>query len=191
MSTFFTSDTHFFHENIIKYSNRPFNDAIEMNHVLINNWNSRVKPDDIIYHLGDFSFGSADGTKKVLDRLQGRIFFARGNHDKVFEKNKHLCDRFEDVRDYYELKFQKKNGEGGHLVMCHYAMLVWNKSHRGSYMLHGHSHGSLKYPYPMRIMDVGSDPQGFFPISLEEVEKYMEKINQTVVDHHGSGRKTD
>lgn len=190
MTIYFTSDTHWGHKNILKYSNRPYKDVDEMNQHLIINWNSRVRPEDTIYHLGDFSFLDVVGTKKVLDRLQGRIFFCRGNHDQVLEKNKHLQDRFEDVHDYYELKFQKKNGEGGHIVMSHFAMLVWNKSHRGSYMLHGHSHGSLKYPHPMRIMDVGVDPQKYFPISLEEVEKHMEKIDTQPVDHHGTGRKT-
>lgn len=182
---YFTSDTHFGHRNILKYCNRPFADQWEMDNALIVNWNSRVQPDDVIYHLGDFSFHDAEGTQKVLDRLNGRIYFCRGNHDQVFKKNKHLQNRFEDVRDYYELKFQKIKGDEGRIVMSHFPMVVWNKSHRGSYMLHGHCHGTLKYPMKARIMDVGSDPQDYFPISIEEVERHMNTLEHEIVDHHG------
>ena len=68
MSIWFTADTHFGHSNIIKYSNRPFDNADEMDEALIANWNKRVRPGDIVYHLGDFSF------KKGRDAIEGYIF---------------------------------------------------------------------------------------------------------------------
>ena len=81
METFFTADTHFFHRNVIKYDDRPFETLEEMNNVLIKKWNKVVKGDDIIYHLGDISFGSATLTKEVLKKLKGRKRLVRGNHD--------------------------------------------------------------------------------------------------------------
>ena len=42
---FFTSDTHFFHEGIIKFCNRPFESVEEMNETLIRNWNETVPKD--------------------------------------------------------------------------------------------------------------------------------------------------
>ena len=54
---FFTSDTHFHHDNIIRFCNRPFKDVYHMDEELIKRWNEKVGPDDIIYHLGDFAWG--------------------------------------------------------------------------------------------------------------------------------------
>ncbi|MCB0512609.1 MAG: metallophosphoesterase, partial [Bacteroidetes bacterium] len=81
----FTSDTHFFHENIIKYCNRPFSSAEEMNEVLIDNWNSVVKPGDIVYHLGDVTMGqkSHGQFSSLWTRLNGRKRLVVGNHDDV------------------------------------------------------------------------------------------------------------
>ena len=72
---------------------------------------------------------------------------------------------------FEEIYVQDKTAPQGrqHIVLCHYAMLVWNKSHHGSWMLHGHSHGTLKYPFAAKILDVGVDSHNFYPISLDFV----------------------
>ena len=55
MNTFFTSDTHFGHNNIIEYCKRPYTSVEEMDAALEKNWNEVVKPDDLVYHLGDLA----------------------------------------------------------------------------------------------------------------------------------------
>ena len=79
--TFFTSDTHFNHANIIRFCNRPFKDVEQMNEVMIANWNNVIGKDDTVFHLGDFCLGGAAEWTKILDRLNGKIYLIMGNHD--------------------------------------------------------------------------------------------------------------
>ena len=78
---FFIADTHFNHENIIKYCNRPFNNTYEMNEYIIEKWNSVVKNNDTVYHLGDVGFGSLQEVKNLIERLNGTKILLKGNHD--------------------------------------------------------------------------------------------------------------
>lgn len=78
--TFFTSDTHFGHANIIRLCNRPFEDVNEMNEKLIENWNKVVPENGTVFHLGDFAFGGSGLWNKVLDQLNGQIYLIMGNH---------------------------------------------------------------------------------------------------------------
>jgi len=92
MNIWFTADLHFGHGNIIKYCNRPFYTLDEMNTVLIRNWNSSVKKEDLVIHNGDFCFKNSPGGKigegtstpsaYWEKQLNGKIIFIKGNHDK-------------------------------------------------------------------------------------------------------------
>lgn len=77
------SDTHFGHDNIIKYCNRPFKDHAEMDEKLIDNWNSVVKPGDKVYHLGDVFFGDREYFQKLWAKLNGSKRLIVGNHDDI------------------------------------------------------------------------------------------------------------
>lgn len=79
--TFFTSDTHFNHANIIRYCNRPFADVQSMNDAIIARWNSVVGAEDIVWHLGDVGFGDRERLKEIVPKLNGKKFLVRGNHD--------------------------------------------------------------------------------------------------------------
>ena len=178
MKTFFTSDTHFFHSRIIQYCLRPFADATDMNEQLIANWNNVVTPDDVVYHLGDFAFSDEQGVDRVMRRLNFKHFhFIKGNHDEPF------CDWYHSNKDdtylapkvslhpsYLETKI-----EGHKFTLCHYAMRVWNESHRGALHLYGHSHGTLPDDCNSKSFDVGVDCHDFVPISLERVLHLMSK----------------
>ena len=103
MKLYVTSDTHFNHKNIIKYCNRPFNDIYEMNEALINNWNSVVTQNDIIYHLGDFGFGTKEELQEIFDRLNGEKYLIMGNHDKKGRKYYQDLGFIEVYKTKYEL----------------------------------------------------------------------------------------
>lgn len=184
MTTWFTSDLHLGHENIIKYCNRPFRNAAEMDEALIANWNERVHNGDQVYVIGDFSFRDPKDTSTIVSRLNGNIHLVRGNHDK--DKTVNQCrPLFTAVHEgLHELKV-----EGQRIILCHYAFRVWNKSHHGSWHLYGHSHGTLPDDPNSLSLDVGSDCHGYRPISFAEVKDLMAKKTWKPVDHHGEDRE--
>lgn len=173
----FTSDTHFGHGNIIKYTNRPFKSCKEHDSTLVENWNSVVQPEDTIYHLGDFGFGSPGFLNSILKQLNGNIHIVWGNHDKT---TKRLKESFASYQDYLRLKFQDSEIDGtAYIILSHYAFEVWDKKHFGSIHLHGHSHGTLS-PRGARL-DVGIDSInslgfGYRPISYNEIKIYFTKL---------------
>lgn len=88
MATFLTSDTHFWHTNIIGYCDRPYTkldgqpDVMAMNKGMVENWNKIVGPRDTVYHLGDFGFGPPAKLIEARRQLNGKIILIKGNHDK-------------------------------------------------------------------------------------------------------------
>lgn len=189
-NTFFTSDTHFGHKNIIKYCNRPFKDTKEMDEALIDNWNSKVKKGDYVFHLGDFSLsnGNAGG---YLNQLNGYIRFIRGNHDKDAEDLQRNVTRagklppflsFDDVR--------MVSIDGQQIWLSHYAHRVWPKSHRGVWHLYGHSHGTLPDDPNSLSFDCGVDCHNYAPLSFDEVKALMAKKTFKAIDHHGKDEAT-
>lgn len=156
----FTADTHFNHKNIIKFCNRPFSNVEEMNSSLIINWNSKVRMEDTIYHLGDFGFGEV---KPILGKLNGKIVLMRGSHEKSALQYRNW---FKEIHSLLEIRQHDPS-----IILCHYAMRVWSKSHYNSWHLYGHSHGRLS---PIgKSWDVGVDNNNFFPLSLTDIERIM------------------
>ena len=184
---YFTSDIHFGHTNIIKYSKRPYvrdgiNDVNFMNNDIINKYNSVVRPDDTVYILGDVSFDPEPGM--YLSRMVGRKHLIFGNHD--LKSKAKLAPYFESMQDYLVIKVNDPVGNiSVPVVMFHYPIASWDKAHHGSWHLHGHSHGSYKIPYG-RILDVGVDCNQMMPFSLPDVARYMHRREARPVDHHGA-----
>lgn len=171
----FTSDTHYFHNNILKFTDRPYLTVEEMNEDFIEWNNKNVKDNDDFYHLGDFSFGSFEQTLDVVKRLKGKKHLLLGNHCHVMRDNRSTFrDYFESIQDLREVSLGKKKK----IILCHYPMRSWNASNYGSFHLHGHTHGSME-PYGKSV-DVGIDSQfitGKYegrPFHLDEIEKFME-----------------
>lgn len=164
---YFTSDTHYGHYNIIKYSKRPYKDVKEMNEAMIENWNTIVKDDDTVFHLGDIMFSK---DYSILDKLKGKKSFIRGNHDSeviVGEiRKRHLA-----MRDYYELKYFDRK-----LILCHFPLLSWNGARKGTIHVHGHSHGTINdLNVNCRRVDVGVDVYNYRPVSIDQIIDEMEK----------------
>lgn len=167
MKTFFTSDLHFFHNNVIDFCKRPFGSVDHMNHTLIANWNSVVSEEDHVWFLGDFSFGKYDETEDVLAQLKGIKHLIVGNHDrkgradKLF--NRDWSNFFVDSHDYFRLKVDEQK-----FVLCHFPFASWE---RGYINLHGHLHSLKGYKNKFKQYDVGVDANDYTPILLSDVVK--------------------
>lgn len=179
MNTYFTSDLHFGHKNIIKYCDRPFASVPEMDQALIENWNDVVTPGDRIFIVGDFSFHKEDETRRVLRQLRGEKHLVWGNHDKGLRRSKDLLGYFASTQDMAEVKV-----DGQSIVLCHYALRVWNKSHWGAWHLYGHSHGTLPDDPNSLSIDVGVDSHDYRPWAMNELVDVMATKTFVPVDHH-------
>ena len=186
----FTADHHFGHENIIKYVNRPFKDAAHMDAELIERWNSKVAPEDTVYYLGDFTL--SNNAYPYIEQLNGNIKFIFGGHDYKWwplSSEFILLDWKHELLEplvSLELPEFTSNGKFLPVVLCHYPLLSWDRSHYGSIHLHGHTHGTtgksansgdtLLPPKNkggangIRI-DVGVDCHNYFPVSIKKIKE--------------------
>lgn len=171
----FTSDTHFWHTNIIKYCNRPFDTIEEMVMALIHNWNSVVRPSDIVFHLGDFAFCSSSQLKNLVAKLNGTIYLTMGNHDFKMMKHESTKKLFKDVEQQYYIEV-----DGQKIFLNHFPMLCYSGANRKNdpvWQLFGHVHSGLrnlegidlprlKWLLPYQY-DVGVDNNNFTPVSFD------------------------
>ena len=177
---FFTSDTHFDHANIIRFCKRPWSTAEEMNEALVERWNKKVGPNDIVFHLGDFCFGGSAEWKKWREKLNGHIILIRGNHDRKMSSTMEVL--FDEVLYQAQLEI-----DGRSVYLNHYPFLTyggcWRKEKSAVWQLFGHCHskdgikgadsGRLKYLFPTQY-DVGVDNNNYEPVSWEEIKNIME-----------------
>lgn len=167
---YYTSDLHFGHKNVIKYENRPFSSVEEMDEQLISNWNKKVKKGDEVYILGDFGFISGTRANELLNKLNGRKFLIKGNHDHSFLKDKNFDKtKFEWIKEYETIKDNDKI-----VCMFHYPIAVWDRQHYGSIHLYGHIHtkASIQHPLVLQLenaYNVGCDVNDFEPKTLDEL----------------------
>lgn len=165
--TYFVSDLHFGHNNVINYCNRPWKDKHEMNEAMVRIWNKKVKPWDTVYILGDFSL-SPKAAAEFAPRLNGKKHLIVGNHDAPFEYE--TKRKPESMRKKYLINFESvesagfielKNGIG--VFMSHFPYDVeydtrykkYRPKDAGNWLLHGHLHA--KYIKKGKQIDVGFD----------------------------------
>jgi len=191
---YFTSDTHFFHEQLLGMSDfapRPFANVEEMNNTIIDNWNKTVGENDIVYHLGDIAMLHTRPAKaayeqifEVLDQLNGRLVLIKGNHDsrdlfKYLEHHNHSVGdgmkfEFHDVGALIKMNHRQ-------YYLTHYPMMMGIV--KQIINLHGHIH---HYAVPIKEdINVGIDspeldylgekvPFGT-PLSSAQIEKIVEQ----------------
>lgn len=173
----FTADFHLGHKNIIRYCNRPFGTVEEMNQEILERLNARAKANDILYFLGDFTIGPKARAAELRKHIRcKKIFAVPGNHDKDTRK---LTQEFSWLDALVEVSLN-----GQRIVLCHYAMRVWNQSSRGAWHLYGHSHGRLPNLGNSLSMDVGVDTNDFRPWHFDEISKQMALKTEVAREKH-------
>lgn len=191
MTYFFTADDHFGHKRILEYTNRPFASVAEMDSCLVDAWNSVVLPQDQIWHLGDFCLGPVERAIEVASRLNGHKHIVWGNHDERLRKSSEFLKLWESSHDLVTIKVPDRELPTGTqlVVLCHYALRVWDRSHYGSWSLFGHSHGSMPDDPRARSLDVGVDVRpGWGPVSYEQLKGEMKSKKWVPIDGHRGER---
>ena len=158
MEYWFTADQHYNHRKIIEYANRPFYCLQEMDDTLISNHNEVVKKEDIVIHAGDFAFvKTLQQANEYFKRLNGKHIYLKGSHDRWMPR--------------HTLQIWEKTIQEQFIVVCHYNMRTWHRSHYNSWQLYGHSHGKLKPAG--KQWDIGVDNNNFYPVSFEQIKEIM------------------
>ncbi|MDF1584846.1 metallophosphoesterase family protein [Marinimicrococcus flavescens] len=161
MRVFFTSDTHFGHGGALGLFKRPFASVAAMDEALVCRWNAVVRPEDEVWHLGDFALRRTPAAMEaLLARLAGRKHLVAGNNDGPATL---ALEGWASVQAYAEIELQERS-----VVLCHYPFRSWNGMRRGALNLHGHTHGRLAPLLPRQI-DVGVDVRDFRPVTLDEL----------------------
>lgn len=134
---YYIADTHFGHENVLSFDRRPFPDTAQMEQTLIQNWNTRVTENDIVYVLGDAFWKNEENSVRIMEKLNGHKHLIQGNHDRV---NGRLRLYWESIEPYAEV-----NDENRLVILSHYPMLFYKGQHHGEIMLYGHVHNSREW----------------------------------------------
>lgn len=170
----FTSDLHLCHKNILKFEaeNRKFDTVDEMHEEIIRRWNAVVEDDDLVYILGDVSFGKVTKTSELLGQLNGRKRLLRGNHDTLVNHH-NFVKHFEWIKDYYEMKLE----DGRSIVLMHYPIQEWNGRMNGCLHFYGHVHDDHRgqRQHIPGSFHVGMDTNNLTPVLLEDAIKQVEK----------------
>ena len=159
---FVISDLHFGHTNIIRYCRRPFSSVIEMDAVLLDNWNFTVQQDDEVYYLGDLRYGrDAPPATHFLERLQGKVTCIIGNHDDPLPG---------------ALPFLIVTHQGLHFLCIHDPGMV-PVDYTG-WVIHGHVHNNDLDRYPFlngetKTINVSAELVDYTPVSFDEIAAFI------------------
>lgn len=171
-NVFFISDTHFSHAKLLTFESssrgKRFSSVEEMNQVMEDNWNKVVTSKDVVYHLGDVTFGNHE----VLKRLKGDKKLILGNHDKFSQIKFHFSNIFGALK--YKYKDMK-------IILTHFPINVQSLGNRFTHNMHGHMHDHVVLSYPdeysvsqeifpdKRFVNVAVEQIDYSPISLEDL----------------------
>lgn len=175
------SDQHFWHKNIIGFSDRPYADVEHMNHELLKNYKMCVGDDDICIWVGDVTFGSTAETNHFLEAFPGYKILIVGNHD--MEKKKVRKLNFDEI--HLTLTIQAE--EDLFLAFTHYPLEGYKLPHEfftnmgiDVWNLHGHTH--TREIYDPRLFNCSVEAINYCPSRLGEIVQVMKRKQREIWD---------
>ena len=193
----YIADTHFGHNNVIRFDYRPFSNIEEMDEAMIKSWNSKVHNNDHIYIVGDFSYRGTRNASWYLKRLNGIKHLVTGNHDFTIMKDRNARKYFESIRQIEYVK-DIYNGKEISAVLCHYPILEWQNMRKGSYHIYGHIHNNTDNAYQIisqfdHALNAGVAINNYMPVSFRELVEnnkiFQEKVRNGYNKSQGDNRK--
>ncbi len=176
MNYWFTADMHLHHANIIGYCKRPFNNILEMNEELVKRWRDTVKPEDIVFHLGDFSFANQEITSRIINVLTGTIIFLKGNHERY---PKSIIESLVIRHDGHSIHLNHYPERANPLMvsLCGHVHEKWLiQYHHVIPIYKDEQLPSKGFP----IINVGVDRWDFRPVSFDQIQSVIKKQQ---IDH--------
>lgn len=172
MTNWYTADTHFGHENVIRFCDRPFKSSAHMDGIILENMWKLVKPEDDLWIIGDFAFGAPAKDpaylQQIFDQLPGaRKHLIVGNHDSDLTKSLDWSS----VSPMAEVPDGPKNQRN---TLCHYPMITWNHARREALQLFGHVHNNWRGS--RNSINVGVDVWDFMPVTYDDVARRARKL---------------
>lgn len=177
---FYIGDPHLYSKSVIKKSNRPFKDEIEMTETILQNWRRTVSPWDEVRVIGDLCKYNLPGGKlrQIFRELPGEKHLILGNHDMMYKYKKDMMSCFKTVK-----KYDKIVDNGRHVVLFHYPLEVWDGMfYQDAYHIHAHVHGGILPGNEECLKDIprrfnaSADSLGFTPRTLDEIISYQKNI---------------
>lgn len=148
-----------------------------MNESMVNEWNSIVQPDDLVYILGDVAFLPAQKAVEYMHRCNGRKILVQGNHDRKLLKDPSFRRCFEEIHSYLDINYN-----GYKICMFHYPIAEWDQMHKGSIHFHGHCHGGPTGLESFRARDMGMDATGMIVVEMERA--IADAMTGQIKGHH-------
>lgn len=180
---YYTADLHLGHKNVLKFDGRPFESIEEHDEFLIGQWNARVRPDDQVYILGDFSVRSEKSPISYLKRLNGKKYLIRGNHDSALVNDPETAACFERIEKMCFIRDREYP-----IVLCHFPICEWNRYHRGSWHIYGHIHNKKNRAFEFmkqeeRALNAGIMINNYQPVTMEELIFNNQIFKETETDY--------
>lgn len=162
---FFISDTHFFHANILKFVDdngqriRPFSSLEEMHEYMIQRWNSVVKDQDYVYHLGDVTFRYDGPFNNLMSRLKGQKRLIIGNHDKIWNPS---------LQRWFQKADTWKGFKEGNFTATHHPHIL-SGLRDGDFNVHGHIHQN--HMDDLHYINVSVEVRDYTPVHWDQIQK--------------------